>query len=369
MAMAIGVFAASAVVFRCDMVVFAGPVILCSLVYGWVSLGRTLAAGVTASLASIAFTVGVDSLFWSRWLWPELEVLLYNTVENKSSDWGTSPWHWYFSNALPRALTGAAVLVVVALVVSKKRVEAFKLLLPAVLFVSLYSFLPHKELRFVLPAVPLVNCIAALGLVALIPERATRPSAVIKTNPVPRWLRSLVFMVACLGLVASLALSIFSLQVSAANYPGGVAFQAFHGALHADPTLPHTGKHVFICDMACTSGVSRFGEDAGLGLVYHKLPLEPLELAEAGMDYAIIEAGVFADTAALHAQYTPLLTRAVDGQPRVYVEWTRVYDLLQRIAPAQLMAVLEPMHAQLRSVPVPMLAFSTSPTLQVLRRI
>ena len=30
--------------------------------------------------------------------------LLFNTVQNKSVEWGVLPWHWYFTREIPKAV-------------------------------------------------------------------------------------------------------------------------------------------------------------------------------------------------------------------------------------------------------------------------
>ena len=89
-------------------------------------------------------------------------MFLFNTVENRSSEWGTSPWHWYFSTALPKALLPAA-LVLAGVGAWYERGRAAALVGPSLLFVLCYSALPHKELRFIFHAVPPLNVLAALG--------------------------------------------------------------------------------------------------------------------------------------------------------------------------------------------------------------
>ena len=48
-----------------------------------------------------ALTILVDSFFWQRWLWPEGEVLWFNTILNKSSQWGVS-FYWCIWIIWPR---------------------------------------------------------------------------------------------------------------------------------------------------------------------------------------------------------------------------------------------------------------------------
>lgn len=163
------------VVFRCDLVLLAVPV-NDSQMGGWLLLKTSrkdlfdsVFYGCLAALAGVVMSVCVDSYFWRVTTWPELEVLLFNTVENRSSEWGVSPWHWYFTSALPRVLLSQTLLFGAGLFMQKTRKSwVDKRLLPVLFlvigFTVLYSFLPHKELRFLLPILPGVNIVTAIGL-------------------------------------------------------------------------------------------------------------------------------------------------------------------------------------------------------------
>eukprot|EP00971_Amphidinium_carterae_P097939 1937851-Amphidinium_carterae.1 len=154
------ILAVAAAIFRCDLLLLIAPVGLLLLAQRTVSFLKAAVLTAAAAAGGALLSVLVDSYMWSRLLWPEFVVLWFNTAENRSSEWGTSPRLWYFYSALPRALLGALPLALVGVTLERRvRTPA----LAALAFVILYSALAHKELRFLFPVLPLFNVAAAAG--------------------------------------------------------------------------------------------------------------------------------------------------------------------------------------------------------------
>jgi alpha-1,6-mannosyltransferase len=184
----------------------------------------TIATGLAAAVSAAALSLCVDSYFWDRWSYPELEVFYFNVVLNKSHAWGTLPWHWYFTHALPKALGGAYPLAILGTYVQLRLLSP--IVMPAAGFVAIYSILPHKELRFIFYALPMFNVAAAVGL-----EWLNRR---VRSNIRPRMSISNISMTGCrigfasICLGTSFALTGLSLVASMSNYPGGEAMVALH---------------------------------------------------------------------------------------------------------------------------------------------
>ena len=156
-------------------------------------------------------------------------------------------------------------------------------LLPAMTFVLLYSSLSHKELRFILPAFPLFTAVAAIGAV-----KAAGPTAERKHKEATALSSRLPVLFLCLAQLASLLFSLAFLYVSSLNYPGGVALARFHANL--PPTASPTPTTVHLGNLACISGVTRFGERPGRAIVYNKEEgIAEEELGRRGFDFLIEE--------------------------------------------------------------------------------
>ncbi|XP_077357643.1 dol-P-Man:Man(7)GlcNAc(2)-PP-Dol alpha-1,6-mannosyltransferase isoform X2 [Festucalex cinctus] len=205
------------IVFRSELCVLFGLMLLMSLLSRKLGFLKLLYYAVPAGLLSLALTVAIDTFFWRKPLWPEGQVLWYNTILNKSSNWGTSPFLWYFYSALPRGLACTLPLVPVGLLDRRMRL----LLLPAVAFILVYSLLPHKDL----------------------------------SNYHKSWMYKLGSAVVVGQLLVNAAYSGVCLYVSHHNYPGGRGMQELHRLLPATADV-----FVHIDTYTAETGVSRFLE-------------------------------------------------------------------------------------------------------------
>ncbi|OCH94902.1 hypothetical protein OBBRIDRAFT_884451 [Obba rivulosa] len=229
----------TAVVFRAEISLLLAPLVLQSLVCRHTTLGSVVKIGLVCGLSSIALTIGVDSYFWQQWpLWPEFYGLYFNVLQGKSSEWGVSPFHVYFTAHLPKLLLSALPLSLVGTLVDG-RIQA--LLLPPIAFLILISGLGHKEWRFVVYVVPLFNIAAARGATWLISRRKGT-------------LFGRLCFLSVAGLLAGNCLAtVFLTRASMANYPGGHAMAQFNEIYG---TRDHV--HVHISNLAAQTGASLF---------------------------------------------------------------------------------------------------------------
>ncbi|GAB2232333.1 hypothetical protein Droror1_Dr00011365 [Drosera rotundifolia] len=234
---------AATIIFRCDMLLLLGPIGLGLLLTRSISLWKAIKHCVGTALLCVGFTFLVDSIMWRKLLWPEFEVFWFNSVLNRSSEWGVHPFHWYFTSALPRSLLLAYPLFMLSLLLDRRTLPYA---LPVLSFVALYSKLPHKELRFIISSVPMFNLAAAIS--------ASR----IYNNRKKSFWR--LFYVGMLGLLLiSLGCSAIFFMASYENYPSGYGIKKLHQAGHSERSMSEIFVH--IDTFSAMNGITRFCEN------------------------------------------------------------------------------------------------------------
>ena len=235
--------AAAIIIFRGELALFLGTILLMDLIVGRTSIQKILGYGMVSLALWLPITIGIDTYFWKsgRPLWPEGQVLFYNIVLNKSSEWGVMPWAWYFYSAIPRALGFSIFLLPFGIIMDKRTLI---LAFPCIVFVTLYSFLPHKELRFIIYVIPLLNV-----PVAVVCQKCW--SFMRKSYT---WKKC--FALIPIGhLILNIVYTSLMLEVSRHNYPGGNALLKLHQMEHEKESAT-----VYIDNYAAQTGASRFGQ-------------------------------------------------------------------------------------------------------------
>ncbi|KAH0913755.1 LOW QUALITY PROTEIN: hypothetical protein HID58_037076 [Brassica napus] len=236
------------VIFRCDVILLLGPIALEFLLTRSISFLKTLKYCVGTAVVAAGLTISVDSIMWKKFVWPEFEVFWFNSILNRSSDWGllnqTHSIHWYFTSALPRSLLVAYPLSLFGILLDRR--VPF-LVIPVISFVLLYSKLPHKELRFIICSVPMLNLSAAVAA-----------SRIYKNRKKTIWKLANMVMLALFAISAGY--TVFTFMASYNNYPSGYALKRLHQISHPANVMGEEWVH--IDTFSAMNGISRFCESA-----------------------------------------------------------------------------------------------------------
>ena len=126
---------------------------------------RALRVAALTLVASAAIYGLLDRLTWGSWFQSAIVYVRFNTVESGAASQGTSDV-LYYMRTLFRAMPAAAmVFCVLAGAGARRAAGLFALIL---LFFLAHTIEPHKELRFILPILPLWGALAGVGLSELL---------------------------------------------------------------------------------------------------------------------------------------------------------------------------------------------------------
>ncbi|KAI8921532.1 Alg9-like mannosyltransferase family-domain-containing protein [Entophlyctis helioformis] len=334
----LGLLALAATAFRIELVIPSALMVLSDVYEAKAyALPHAVGYGLSAFSACLTIATTVDSLFWGKmWMWAEGHSFYFNVVQNKAEAWGVSPFHTYFTALLPRIAPLSYLFAFITWRFARQSI--FRYWRVVFGFVAIYSLLGHKEWRFVVYVVPVLNILSAIGM-AYMYERAAGPAPAAgpangesgkegeedeavpagkrsgsgkgKAKPVSKVVpkaksaaktssdvspstASIIIRVMKIASVSMLVVSGGMLQASSLNYPGGVAFARLHDLIaESHATVPPLERcSIHIDTFAAMTGVTRFGEASSqfpVACTYAKTETHttPGEYVDAGYTYLL----------------------------------------------------------------------------------
>jgi hypothetical protein len=143
------------------------------VIWIWQLYGRKSAFQAGVGLLGIFFLLGFSDLMtWGSAFHTVLTYLKFNLVENYAAQFGVVGFEYYFVT-LGSALGWLSVIVLVLICLAGFRQPV--LLLTVAFYFFIHTLIPHKELRFMLPLVPLVAVLICFGMDQIIQRLSSWP--------------------------------------------------------------------------------------------------------------------------------------------------------------------------------------------------
>ena len=198
------------------------------------------------ALAMALALLGGGLLDWATWGRPFHSFIVYlrfNLIESGANQWGIAKRGFYLRTML--ATNGPMVLLLVAGALAGLR-RTWPIAVLALLYLAVLSAIPHKELRFLFPVVPLFVLCGAVGLAGLIsrlPFGAGR-----------RWGAALAFGLGMMAFFVPRALWVsfadLGQPMDSPAYGGPTSSLVWRAFDERNRLLAQAGKHEDLCGLA-----------------------------------------------------------------------------------------------------------------------
>ncbi len=242
---------------------------------------------------------GIDQLTWGSPFHSARQYLRFNLIEGRSSAFGTAPFlHYVGALITAEGLTMVPLIVLTAIGAQTRR--AIPLI--ALGFFLVHSFIPHKELRFLFPIIPLICAQAALGLDRL-------------TSPRPAFALLLLSMASLMTLPT---LTFWRLGIS--NPRGSISAIDYAGP--ENRLLRRAGKLTDLCGLKIAS-IENW-RTGGYAYLHQRVPmygLQPPEAGEGHFNYVIARRGTVAGSEVALEGELALIKLPTGCSPDLTYDW------------------------------------------------
>ncbi|XP_071952389.1 GPI mannosyltransferase 3-like [Antedon mediterranea] len=117
-------------------------------------------------ISLLLLSLVLDRIFYGKWILVQLNFLKFNLFYNMAGFYGVHPWYWYITQGFPVLLGPQIVLFAIGVFYHGRELKQWLFII--LWTIIIYSFLGHKEFRFLmglLPIVALFNGVAMFNMI------------------------------------------------------------------------------------------------------------------------------------------------------------------------------------------------------------
>ncbi|XP_069127470.1 GPI mannosyltransferase 3-like [Argopecten irradians] len=248
-------------------------------------------------IGSVCFLIStfLDSAYHGDWILVHYNFLQFNVLHGGGSIYGTHPWHWYITQGYPVLMTTHLLPFILGAYKAKNKVLLFLIIWT----IFAYSFIAHKEFRFLMPILPLSMHYCGVYFQTLCRKPRLKRRKVKKQNGLLTEEEAASRYSSCDSLVSSTStgssVSTASTGISADTASTGVSADSTHSLSKGDKDAHSSDKEATDIDQPLegASSSSPGGSKVQQGDTTVKEELDPVVVQKTQHRFNLMKAKIF----------------------------------------------------------------------------